>query len=80
MSSIKKLFGETLRKQRTKNNRTQQEVAMSCDMSLRFYQDLEAGNKQPTITSLFRLCSALGLAPDKIIMPVWKEWQKIEEK
>ncbi len=49
-------------------------------MSLRFYQDMEAGNKQPTITTLFKLCEAIGLAPDKLIMPVWKNYQKNDSK
>ena len=49
-------------------------------MSLRFYQDMEAGNKQPTITTLFKLCEAIGLAPDKLIMPVWKNYHKNDDK
>lgn len=73
---VKQVFGEQLRKVRRDKGLTQQEIALRCKMSLRFYQDMEAGNKQPTITTLFKLCEAIGLAPDKLIMPVWKKWQQ----
>nr|WP_223144886.1 helix-turn-helix transcriptional regulator [Teredinibacter waterburyi] len=51
MTDVKTVFGETLRKYRTKSNRSQQDVATRCDMSFRYYQELEAGTKQPTITT-----------------------------
>ncbi len=74
--SSKQVFGETLRQFRTKDNRTQQDIAMSCDMSLRFYQDLEAGTKQPTMTTLFRLAGSLDVAPAKLVEPAYEQWQK----
>ncbi len=77
---IKEAFGEQLRKVRRKQDLTQHEIALRCKMSLRFYQDMEAGNKQPTLTTLFRLCTAIGIAPDKLILPVWKSWQVAQEK
>ncbi|MCU7807004.1 MAG: helix-turn-helix domain-containing protein [Candidatus Thiodiazotropha sp. (ex Semelilucina semeliformis)] len=76
MGNIKKVFGETLRKHRTAGKRTQQDIAMTCEMSLRFYQDLEAGSKQPTITTLFRLADSLEVKPAKLIEAAYKEWQK----
>ena len=76
---VKASFGEHLRKARLAKKLTQQEISLRCKMSLRYYQDLEAGNKQPTITTLFRLCSAIGINPDKLIMPVWKEWKAKDE-
>jgi len=76
MTDSKQVFGETLRQFRTKDNRTQQDIAMSWDMSLRFYQDLEAGTKQPTMTTLFRLAGSLDVAPAKLIEPAYKQWQR----
>lgn len=76
MTNSKQVLGETLRQYRTKDNRTQQDIAMSCDMSLRFYQDLEAGTKQPTMTTLFRLAGSLDVSPAKLIEPAYKQWQK----
>lgn len=73
---VSEAFGESLRKARLGQGMTQQDTAMRCQMSPRYYQDLEAGNKQPTITTIFRLCTALGIEPDKLISPVWKQWKK----
>ena len=78
MADVKTIFGETLKACRAKSGRTQQDVAMSCDMSLRFYQDLEAGNKQASITTLFRLADSFGVAPQELIQPAYKEWQAIK--
>jgi len=72
---IKAEFGNTIRKIRRKNKFTQEHVALSCNMSLRFYQDLEAGNKQPTITTLFRLALALEASPIELINPAWILWK-----
>ena len=71
---IRQLFGHTMRKWRNSLNLTQQEVAMCCDMSLRFYQDLESGNKQPSLTTIFRICLAIDVSPDELITPVWNLW------
>ena len=76
MADVKTVFGETLKKCRAKSGRTQQDVAMSCDMSLRFYQDLEAGNKQASITTVFRLADSFEVAPEKLIQSAYKQWQK----
>ena len=75
---IKTEFGNTIRKVRRENQLTQERVALSCNMSLRFYQDLEAGNKQPTITTLFRLARALDVSPNQLIEPAWLLWKNTE--
>lgn len=76
MADVKTVFGETLRKYRTKSNRSQQDVATRCDMSFRYYQELEAGTKQPTITTLFKLADSLEVNPAELIEPVYQEWKK----
>lgn len=75
MADVKTVFGETLKAYRAKSGRTQQDVAMSCDMSLRFYQDLEAGNKLASITTLIRLAYSLDVTPDELIQPAYKSWK-----
>ena len=75
MTDVKTVFGETLRKYRTKSNRSQQDVATRCDMSFRYYQELEAGTKQPTITTLFKLADSLEESPATLIEDAYKTWQ-----
>jgi transcriptional regulator with XRE-family HTH domain len=73
---IKKEFGRVLTQIRKSENRVQEEVADYSTYSNRYIQQMEAGEKQPTITTLFKLALALETTPDKLIMPVWEEWIK----
>ena len=73
---VKEIFGSTLRNQRRKINCTQNEIALRCDMSLRFYQDLEAGNKLASIATLFRLAKAMETTPNDLLTPAYREWKK----
>lgn len=68
-------FGQTLRKLRSKSSRTQHDVALSCNMSLRFYQDLEAGTKQPTLKTIFRLADEYQVSPANLLSRAYKEWK-----
>ena len=72
MIEVKQVFGETLRKHRTSQRRTQQELSESANMSLRYYQELEAGTKQPSITMLFQLAISLELEPTVLLEPAYK--------
>ncbi|MFL0809112.1 MAG: helix-turn-helix domain-containing protein [Agarilytica sp.] len=72
---VKTAFAETLRKYRTETNRSQQDVATKCDMSFRYYQELEAGTKQPTITMLFKIADSLEVNPAELIEPAHEMWQ-----
>ena len=48
-------------------------------VSYRFVQEIEADNQQPTMTTVFKLCVALKITPDKLIMPAWERWRKNPE-
>lgn len=71
---IKKEFGKVLAQARKNANRVQEQVADYSTYSNRYIQQLEAGSKQPTLTTLFKLAIALDTTPDKLIMPVWEKW------
>ena len=71
---IKKEFGRVLADLRRSENKVQEEVAEYSTYTNRYIQQMEAGEKQPTITTLFKLARALDTTPDKLIMPVWKKW------
>lgn len=76
--NVKRVLAETLRKYRTEARRSQQDVAARCDMSFRYYQELEAGAKKPTITTLFKIADSLEVNPAKLIEPVYQEWKTIK--
>lgn len=55
---------------------TQHDVALRSDMSLRYYQDLEAGNKLASLLTLFRLADALGCKPETLLASTYSVWRK----
>jgi len=71
---IKKEFGRALSQARRQANKVQEELADYSTYSNRYIQQMEAGEKQPTITTLFLLARALDTTPDRLIMPVWEKW------
>lgn len=71
---IKQSFGQTLRKRRTRKRFTQEKVALDSGLSLRYLQDLEAGNKIASINTVFRLARALETSPNALLNPAWKVW------
>jgi transcriptional regulator with XRE-family HTH domain len=71
---IKKEFGRVLADLRRSENKVQEQVAEYSTYTNRYIQQMEAGEKQPTITTLFKLARALNTTPDKLIIPVWEKW------
>jgi transcriptional regulator with XRE-family HTH domain len=76
---IKKAFGESLLKQRRQASETLEGVATKGDMTLRYVQDVEAGNKLPSILTLVKLCDALNITPDKLLLPVLNHYKKLKK-
>ncbi len=71
-------FGLVLRQKRAAKRLTQQGLAEASDLSLRYIQELEAGEKQPTLKTLFLLALGLGTTPQQLIAPIWKDWQRLQ--
>jgi len=71
---LKEGFGENLRKFRLGNNFTQEKLALEAGLSLRFIQNLESGERQPTLETIFKLARALETSPQTLIQPSWKWW------
>ncbi len=71
---IKQAVGELVRQKRVKKGWSQEQLSSEAGISNRFLQDIEAGEKMTSLTTLFKLSDALGVTPDKLILPVWKEW------
>ncbi|MAR92722.1 MAG: transcriptional regulator [Pseudomonadales bacterium] len=75
---VKQVLAITLRKYRTEARRSQQDVATRCEMSFRYYQELEAGKKKPTITTLFKIADSLEVNPADLIEPIYEAWQEMK--
>lgn len=73
---IKGAFGEQLRQVRREKGVTQEELSAKTGLAIRFLQDIEAGNKQATITTVFRLADGLGISPNKLLEKPFASWKK----
>lgn len=71
---LKEDFGGNLRKFRLDNKLTQEKLALEAGLSLRFIQNLESGERQPTLETIFKLSRALDTSPQALIQPSWKYW------
>lgn len=61
------LFGERLRSRRNSLGMTQEYVANQIDISLRFYQMIERGEKNVSVDTLIRLSKALSISADYLL-------------
>jgi len=61
------LFGERLRRQRNSLGLTQEYVAERLDISLRYYQMLEQGNKGASIETLAKISKTLSVSMDYLL-------------
>jgi len=74
--SLKQELAAIIRSARESTGMTQEELASSAGISTRFYQDIEAAEKQPSIDTIFKLSKALNVEYTKLLKPVWKKWLK----
>jgi transcriptional regulator with XRE-family HTH domain len=58
---LQKIFGETVRAERQARKLTQEQLAEKAELSLNFIGNLERGEKMPSLETVERLASALGL-------------------
>lgn len=71
---LKEDFGENLRKFRLGSNLTQEKLALEAGLSLRFIQNLESGERQPSLETLFKLARALNTSPEELVKTSWNWW------
>jgi transcriptional regulator with XRE-family HTH domain len=60
-------FGDLLRNLREQRGLSQSQLALESGLDQTFVSLLERGQRQPTLTTLFALCDALGIEPDKLV-------------
>lgn len=59
--SAEKNFAKLLKQYRIINDLTQDEMAYRCGLSIRHYQNLEAGKVNPSLTTVIRIATVLDL-------------------
>ncbi len=73
---MKSSFGKELRIARRNRSMTQEQLADKAQLAMRFLQDLEADRKQATVTTIFKLCAALGVAPAQLLDKPFISWKR----
>jgi transcriptional regulator with XRE-family HTH domain len=63
-------FGVVLRELRTQRGFTQESFALECDVDRTFVGLMERGERQPTLTTLYRLAGPLGVRPSALLRRV----------
>jgi len=71
-NKLNDLFGSALKEARGDIGISQQDLALDCGLDRTYISLLERGLRQPTIKTLFRLSTRLGVKPSSLI-------QKIED-
>lgn len=61
-------FGEILKKIRIEKGLSQHQLALHADLDRTYISLLERGLRTPTLATLFKISSALGIAPHKIVI------------
>ena len=78
--NISRIFGEVLRQRRTERGITQEELAFQTGVDRTFVYRLERGIRQPTITTLIGMSSALGVSAMDLVGDTEKEYLRQKEE
>jgi transcriptional regulator with XRE-family HTH domain len=70
---VSKAFGITLRKLRISKELTQEQLGFDADLRRTYISSLELGEKQPSLTTIYRLANALETPMSKLLKLVEKE-------
>jgi len=73
---IKLSIGAIVLRKRIAKKWTQEKLSSKAVINIRFLQKIEAGDRIPSLATVFKLAEAFGVEPDELLMPVWKEWIK----
>ena len=64
---IAKAFGLVIRELRKEAGLTQEQLGLEADLRRTFVSLLELGQQQPTLTTIFKISSALKIEPSRIL-------------
>ena len=60
-------FGQVLRKHRLAAELSQEQLGLESGVQRNFISLIETGQNQPTISTIFKLATAMGIKPSKLI-------------
>lgn len=66
-SQVSGAFGRVLRDQRDARKLSQEGLALAAGVDRTFVSQMERGVRQPTLTTLWKLASALGVSPATLV-------------
>jgi transcriptional regulator with XRE-family HTH domain len=66
-AALNAAFGRVLRQQRKQARLTQEQLALAADLQRNFVSELERGQKQASMMTLFKLASALQVTPHEFV-------------
>ncbi|WP_028978181.1 helix-turn-helix domain-containing protein [Sporocytophaga myxococcoides] len=64
---LQQIFGKVVRELRIEKGITQEKLAELADLDRAFIYHLEAGNKEPSLTTIFKISDGLKVSPSVII-------------
>jgi transcriptional regulator with XRE-family HTH domain len=70
---MRRLVGKNVRRLRLEFGWTQEELAVRSGFSQQYVSGLEAGQRNPTVVSLFELAQALQTTPIDLLAPISDE-------
>lgn len=70
---IKSVFGQVLRKARNDVGLSQEKLALQVGLDRTYISLLERGLRQPSLTTIFRLCEALEIDSVELVAEVKKK-------
>jgi transcriptional regulator with XRE-family HTH domain len=65
--TLQEAFGMVLRKHRLAAELTQEQLGLESGVQRNFISLIETGQNQPTIGTIFKLATALGVKPSKLV-------------
>jgi transcriptional regulator with XRE-family HTH domain len=67
-------LAQTIKQLREKAEISQGKLAAKADIDLRYYQRIEAGENEPSITIVYKIAKALGVSYQEILGPSWQNF------
>lgn len=75
---IVQAFGFVLRKHRKNSGLSQEQLALRCDLDRTFIGLLERAQRQPSLTTIFKIAEQLDLEPHRFILEVEETYRMNE--
>lgn len=73
---IETAFGVILKDLRKQKNISQEKLAEFCNLDRTYISLLERGQRQPTLTTIFKIAEALEIKPSQLILKVQEHFEK----